>query len=104
MVSKVPLPTPGKDRVLFTIESRLLSVEVPPRETLPHADVKLPTLYLFSLLFSHFIELCKYLCTRLICVMQISFQPLVQCLDVDNLIQLFTAVLLERRILLRSNK
>lgn len=37
-------------------------------------------------------------------VEQISFQPLVQCLDVDNLIQLFTAVLLERRILLRSNK
>uniref|UniRef100_M8C6X7 Uncharacterized protein n=1 Tax=Aegilops tauschii TaxID=37682 RepID=M8C6X7_AEGTA len=34
----------------------------------------------------------------------ISFQPLVQCLDVDKLIQLFTAVLLERRILLRSNK
>lgn len=27
-----------------------------------------------------------------------------QCLDVDNLIKLFTAVLLERRILLRSNK
>lgn len=36
--------------------------------------------------------------------MQISFQPLVQLLDVDNLITLFTAVLLERRILLRSNK
>ncbi|XP_042042708.1 DENN domain and WD repeat-containing protein SCD1-like isoform X1 [Salvia splendens] len=34
----------------------------------------------------------------------ISFQPLVQCLDVDNLIKLFTAVLLERRILLRSAK
>jgi len=38
------------------------------------------------------------------CWMQISFQPLVQCLDVDNLLKLFTAVLLERRILLRSNK
>lgn len=35
---------------------------------------------------------------------QISFQPLVQCLDVDNFIKLFTAVLLERRILLRSDK
>lgn len=35
---------------------------------------------------------------------QISFQPLVQCLDIDNLIKLFTAVLLERRTLLRSNK
>lgn len=34
----------------------------------------------------------------------ISFQPLVQCLDVDNFLKLFTAVLLERRILLRSNK
>lgn len=72
MVSNVPLPTPGKDRVLFAIENCLLSVEAPPKEALPHADI--------------------------------SFQPLVQCLDVDNLIKLFTAVLLERRILLRSNK
>ncbi|OAY75391.1 DENN domain and WD repeat-containing protein SCD1 [Ananas comosus] len=72
LVSNVPLPTPGKDRVLFAIENCLLSVEAPPKESLPHADI--------------------------------SFQPLVQCLDVDNLIQLFTAVLLERRILLRSNK
>lgn len=71
MVSNVPLPTPGKDRVLFSIENSLLSVEAPPKG-LPHADI--------------------------------SFQPLVQCLDVDNLIRLFTAVLLERRILLRSNK
>ncbi|XP_043715724.1 DENN domain and WD repeat-containing protein SCD1 isoform X2 [Telopea speciosissima] len=72
MVSSVPLPTPGKDRVLFAIENCLLSVEAPPKDGLPHADI--------------------------------SFQPLVQCLDVDNLIRLFTAVLLERRILLRSNK
>ncbi|KNA06482.1 hypothetical protein SOVF_180550 isoform A [Spinacia oleracea] len=72
LVSKVPLPTPGKDRVLFAIENCLLSVEAPPKDSLPHADV--------------------------------SFQPLVQCLDVDNLLKLFTAVLLERRILLRSNK
>ncbi|EOY20984.1 Stomatal cytokinesis defective / SCD1 protein (SCD1) isoform 2 [Theobroma cacao] len=72
MVSKVPLPTPGKDRVLFAIDSCLLSVEAPPKDGLPHADI--------------------------------SFQPLVQCLDVDNLIKFFTAVLLERRILLRSNK
>ncbi|XP_010943311.1 DENN domain and WD repeat-containing protein SCD1 isoform X1 [Elaeis guineensis] len=72
MVSNVPLPTPGKDRVLFAIENHLLSVEAPPKEGFPHADI--------------------------------SFQPLVQCLDVDNLIRLFTAVLLERRILLRSNK
>lgn len=72
MVLNVPLPTPGNDRVLFAIENCLLSVEAPPKEGLPHADI--------------------------------SFQPLVQCLDVDNLIRLFTAVLLERRILLRSNK
>ncbi|KAJ0977957.1 hypothetical protein J5N97_013431 [Dioscorea zingiberensis] len=72
MVSNVPLPTPGKDRVLFAIENWLLSVEAPSKEGLPHADI--------------------------------SFQPLVQCLDVDNLIKFFTAVLLERRILLRSNK
>lgn len=72
MVSNVPLPTPGKDRVLFAIENCLLSIKAPPKEGLPHADI--------------------------------SFQPLVQCLDVDNLISLFTAVLLERRILLRSNK
>ncbi|KAH9612079.1 hypothetical protein KSS87_010128, partial [Heliosperma pusillum] len=71
-VSNVPLPTPGKDRVLFAIESCLMSVEAPPKDGLPHADI--------------------------------SFQPLVQCLDVDNLLKLFTAVLLERRILLRSNK
>ncbi|KAL2934077.1 DENN domain and WD repeat-containing protein SCD1, partial [Bienertia sinuspersici] len=72
MVSNVPLPTPGKDRVLFAIENSLLCVEAPPKDGLPHADI--------------------------------SFQPLVQCLDVDNLLMLFTAVLLERRILLRSNK
>ncbi|KAJ6868574.1 hypothetical protein NC651_033602 [Populus alba x Populus x berolinensis] len=72
MVSNVPLPTPGKDRVLFAIENCLLSVEAPPKDGLPHVEI--------------------------------SFQPLVQCLDVDNLLKLFTAVLLERRILLRSNK
>ncbi|XP_075666674.1 DENN domain and WD repeat-containing protein SCD1-like isoform X1 [Castanea sativa] len=72
MVSKVPLPGPGRDQVLFAIDNCLLSVEAPPKDGLPHADI--------------------------------SFQPLVQCLDVDNLIKLFTAVLLERRILLRSNK
>ncbi|KAK7320022.1 hypothetical protein RJT34_04751 [Clitoria ternatea] len=72
MVSSVPLPTPGRERVLFPIENCLLSVEAPPIDGLPHADI--------------------------------SFQPLVQCLDVDNLMRLFTAVLLERRILLRANK
>ncbi|KAK8452984.1 hypothetical protein SEVIR_5G209700v4 [Setaria viridis] len=72
MVSHVTLPTPGKNRVLFSIENCLLSAEAPPKDWLPHADI--------------------------------SFQPLVQCLDVDKLILLFTAVLLERRILLRSNK
>ncbi|XP_044476985.1 DENN domain and WD repeat-containing protein SCD1 isoform X2 [Mangifera indica] len=72
LVSNVPLPTPGKDRVLFAVENCLLSVEAPPKDGLPHADI--------------------------------SFQPLMQCLDVDNLLKLFTAVLLERRILLRSDK
>lgn len=72
MVTNVPLPTPGKDRVLFSIENCLLSVEAPLKTGLPHADI--------------------------------SFQPLVQCLDIDNLIKLFTAVLLERRTLLRANK
>lgn len=72
LVSNVPLPTPGRDRVLFAVEHCLLSVEAPSNDGLPHADI--------------------------------SFQPLVQCLDVDNLIKLFTAVLLERRVLIRSNK
>ncbi|XP_047337287.1 DENN domain and WD repeat-containing protein SCD1 isoform X1 [Impatiens glandulifera] len=72
LVSTVPLPTPGKDRVLFAIENSLLSVEVPPDDVLPHADI--------------------------------PFQPLLQCLDIDNFLLLFTAVLLERRVLIRSNK
>ncbi|KAL1554784.1 Scytalone dehydratase [Salvia divinorum] len=72
LVSNVPLPTPGKERVLFAIENSLLPLEVPPKDGFPHVDI--------------------------------SFQPLVQCLDVDNLIKLFTAVLLERRVLIRSNK
>ncbi|KAE8724009.1 hypothetical protein F3Y22_tig00011079pilonHSYRG00179 [Hibiscus syriacus] len=37
-VSKVPLPTPGKERVLFAIDNYLLSVEAPPKDGLPHAD------------------------------------------------------------------
>ncbi|XP_031479261.1 DENN domain and WD repeat-containing protein SCD1 isoform X2 [Nymphaea colorata] len=71
MVLNVPLPTPGKDRVLFAVENCLLCIEVPPKDGLPHADI--------------------------------SFQPLVQCLDVDNFIRFFTAVLLEKRILIRAN-
>ncbi|KAM7483016.1 hypothetical protein LguiB_007599 [Lonicera macranthoides] len=71
-VSNVPLPTPGKEQVLFAIENSLLAVAVPPKDGLPHADI--------------------------------SFQPLMQCLDVDNFLKLFTAVLIERRVLLRSNK
>jgi hypothetical protein len=39
MVSHVTLPTPGKNRVLFSIENCLLSAEAPPKEWLPHADV-----------------------------------------------------------------
>lgn len=72
LVLNVPLPSPGKNCILFSIENTLLSVEVPPKDGLPHADI--------------------------------PFHPLVQCLDVDNLIRFFTAVLLERRILLRANK
>ncbi|CAN1255770.1 DENN domain and WD repeat-containing protein SCD1 [Linum perenne] len=44
MVSKVPLPIPGKDRVLFAIENCLLSVDAPPKNGLPHVD-KLIILY-----------------------------------------------------------
>lgn len=40
LVSNVPLPTPGKDRVLFAIENCLFSVEAPPKDWLPHADVR----------------------------------------------------------------
>lgn len=39
MVSNVPLPTPGKDRVLFAVENCLLSVDAPPEDGLPQADV-----------------------------------------------------------------
>ncbi|KAJ6691453.1 C-MYC PROMOTER BINDING PROTEIN [Salix koriyanagi] len=39
MVSDVPLPTPGKDLVLFAIENCLLSVEAPPKDGLPHVEV-----------------------------------------------------------------
>ncbi|KAJ6669953.1 C-MYC PROMOTER BINDING PROTEIN, partial [Salix viminalis] len=60
MVSNVPLPTPGKDLVLFAIENCMLSVEAPPKDGLPHVEI--------------------------------SFQPLVQCLDVDNLLKLLTAI------------
>eukprot|EP00850_Spirogloea_muscicola_P001194 SM000004S15064 [mRNA] locus=s4:1016752:1026454:- [translate_table: standard] len=34
----------------------------------------------------------------------ISFQPLIQCLDVNNVIRLFTVLLLEKRTLLRASK
>ncbi|KAK3013102.1 hypothetical protein RJ639_008644, partial [Escallonia herrerae] len=64
MVSNIPLPTPGKDRVLFAIENSLLAAEVPPKDGLPHADVG-PDIH-------------------------ISFQPLMQCLDVDNFIKIFS--------------
>ncbi|KAJ6758317.1 DENN DOMAIN-CONTAINING PROTEIN 3 [Salix koriyanagi] len=60
MVSNVPLPTPGKDLVLFAIKNCMLSVQAPPKDGLPHVEI--------------------------------SFQPLVQCLDVDNLLKLLTPV------------
>jgi hypothetical protein len=54
MVSNVPLPTPGKNRVLFAIENSLLSAEAPPKEWLPHADVWL----LISICY-HVIQPCS---------------------------------------------
>lgn len=39
LVSNVPMPTPGKERVFFTIENSLLVIDVPPKDGLPHADV-----------------------------------------------------------------
>jgi len=39
VVSNVPLPTPGKHRVLFAIENCLLSVEAPPKDGRPLGDV-----------------------------------------------------------------
>lgn len=72
IVLNVPLPSPGGGIVLFAMENHLLSIEVPPKDGLPHADI--------------------------------SFQPLIQCLDVDNVIRLFTAVFLERHVLLRACK
>eukprot|EP00250_Pteridium_aquilinum_P022196 c25321_g4_i1 orf=296-3940(-) len=72
VVLNVPLPSPGGGIVLFAMENYLLSIEVPPKDGLPHADL--------------------------------SFQPLIQCLDVDNVIRLFTAIFLERHILLRACK
>ncbi|KAI5083987.1 hypothetical protein GOP47_0000156 [Adiantum capillus-veneris] len=72
VVLSVPLPSPGGGTVLFSIENHLLSIEVPSKADLPHADL--------------------------------SFQPLIQCLDVDNVIRLFTAVFLERHVLLRASK
>lgn len=49
LVSNVPLPTPGKERVFFTIENSLLAIDVPPKDGLPHADVC--NLLLFSTRF-----------------------------------------------------
>ncbi|KAH9621135.1 hypothetical protein KSS87_023807 [Heliosperma pusillum] len=38
-ILNVPLPTPGQDRVLFSVNNYLLSLEAPPEYGLPHADV-----------------------------------------------------------------
>lgn len=50
LVINVPLPTPGKNRVLFSIENSLLAIDVPPKDGLPHADVC--KLLLFPVRFS----------------------------------------------------
>lgn len=55
LVSNVPLPTPGKERVLFAIENSLLALEVPPKDGFPHADVC--HLLLFA---SMYIYVCVY--------------------------------------------
>lgn len=47
-VSNVPLPTPGKERVLFAIENCLLSVEAPPNCGLPHVDISFQPLVFTS--------------------------------------------------------
>ncbi|MFS7956359.1 putative cDENN domain, tripartite DENN domain, DENN domain lobe protein [Helianthus anomalus] len=45
-LSNVPLPAPGKERVLFGIENTLLSVDFPPKDGLPHAvHVYIPLLF-----------------------------------------------------------
>ena len=36
--------------------------------------------------------------------LQISFHPLLTCLDVDNILRVFTALLLEKRVLLLGSK
>ncbi|KAJ6411410.1 hypothetical protein OIU84_008055 [Salix udensis] len=50
MVSDVPLPTPGKDLVLFAIENSLLSVEAPPKDGLPHVELNLSCLLWFTII------------------------------------------------------
>lgn len=55
MVSNVPLPTPGQDRILFAIENCLLSVEAPPKEGLPHADV--PSCLFYNLILNPVLQI-----------------------------------------------
>eukprot|EP00271_Cylindrocystis_brebissonii_P022094 TRINITY_DN830_c0_g9_i1.p1 TRINITY_DN830_c0_g9~~TRINITY_DN830_c0_g9_i1.p1 ORF type:complete len:1306 (+),score=216.55 TRINITY_DN830_c0_g9_i1:618-4535(+) len=74
LVTAVPLPRPGGCQVLFPVENSLLAMA-----PLPDPRRNLP-------------------------YTEISFLPLIQCLDVDNLIRLFTAVALEKRVLLQASK
>lgn len=39
VVMSVPVPSGGKGQVLFSLESYLLTVEAPPKDGFPHADV-----------------------------------------------------------------
>ena len=39
IVMNVPVPDQGSGSVLFGVENYLLSVQVPPKDALPHADV-----------------------------------------------------------------
>lgn len=56
MVSNVPLPIPGENRVLFTVENCLLSVEAPPKDGLPHVEVWTLFISCVLLSFAHMIE------------------------------------------------
>lgn len=47
VVSSVPLPSPGKGQILFSVENYLLTVEAPPKDGFPHADVRHQSLLLF---------------------------------------------------------
>lgn len=76
VVSAVRVPHGPHSQLLFTVENSLVCLETPPPAG---SSTHLP----FT---------------------EISFQPLVQSLDEENLVKLFTAVSLERRVILLASK